>query len=182
MGTLRFAHSTGRRRPSRGLTAPVEHLDSANYWGVVATPLRTGAVPMPGTAPISCRPRRVGDRCLRARRPARRRFFRNRRVDHLGMYQEATLMQEDGRTVLRKGTASHKSCPILLPTTTGSRALIMRAKAITSFREHSIKECRRRPRKCLIERPPDTCISAMTIGAMNMIAFTKNIIGRLESS
>jgi hypothetical protein len=31
-----------------GLAAPVEHLDSANYWGVEPTPLRTGAGPMPG--------------------------------------------------------------------------------------------------------------------------------------
>src|SRR5262249_50470211 len=81
-----------------GLAAPVEHLDSANHWGVGQTPLRTGAGPTRAATIISCKclPRRSGRSCLPARALPPLSCLRNRGVNRLGARPREVPIMERG--------------------------------------------------------------------------------------
>jgi hypothetical protein len=157
-----------------GVAAPVEHFDSANYWGLDPTPLRTGAGPTPGIGYYLLPPAPTWASVPTSAQARAAQAF-SEPASRSSWNVAGSNSDVGGRT---NGGGEGDGIPQILSDITPDNDWIPGAtyagEAITSFREHSIRECRPRPGKCLIERPPDSCISAMTIGVMNMIAFTEN--------
>jgi hypothetical protein len=164
------------------LAAPVEHLESAHPGGIWAILSRSAAEPMGGSLPSL--PRSPGWESLTTRLHLdSAEPYRQRQAGCLRTSAQIIPMPEGGpdpqtAKIMVETTVSRQPCRMSLPTTTGSRALTMRVKAITSSREHTTRECRRKPRKYLIKRGPDSSTSALIIGVMNMIGFTENTIRR----
>ena len=113
--------------------------------------------------------------------------YRQRQAGCLRTSAQIIPMPEGGpdpqtAKIMVETTVSPQPCRMSLPTMTGFLALTMRVRAIMSSREHTTRECRRKPRKYLIKRGPDSSTSALIIGVMNMIGFTENTIRRPGSS